>query len=525
MTLTSIGSLYPSVTSDAGHAENFAQGTPYGNIKKVTFIYIKKSGGGDLQFDVSQEGETYAPVNVSTSNGSDLLASVDVDVMNPHIGIDVEITSSTAECIFVGCVFWREKGVLIWSSAVGGSNMALQENAYVAGEPSQVYKDLSTLLHTGCIIALQRAEDDIDLEGRYETAFDAMAAMGQTVIMLGEPAGAGVLYDVAIRNAIIEANAVSRQWPFFNLNKFASVEQQAELGWDSDSVHLDPEAHRFYAGQVSKAFDTINSLQVDTRALQTNPIADAPLIAALQGLSETRIVFGKHSLAEGPDVDATFFQGASNERGLQLSSGAAPALGDGVGLRMGNLCFGNTRFATNDLSIAVGAIGYRNIVLTDGMRGMFCFGGGTTTLKDKADITSRAFGVEFAKGSDLGESWHSGIRLFAHNGVSMVNAAWLPSVLPGATNPGSAGYNFSILWNKEKGSLTLTSGNNTQGISIRQSMVVPEFQASPLSGHWTHMTMWSETAVTAAGSKLECVQLFGQGFNMAPYPFGKQQGF
>jgi hypothetical protein len=518
------GVLYPSGTYNAGHSENFAQGSPFAGIKKVTFIYIKKPSGGSLAFDVTQDGQTYAQTVVDT-NASEALGSVDVDILDAYEDITVDVTASTSDCILVGCVFWRESGVIFWSSSVGGSTMEMQENAYVLGEPNQVYKDLSSMLHTRAIIALQRAEDDDDLEARYATAHDAMGAMDQTVILLGEPEWVGGSYSVEGRNEIIRKESISRGWSYFDLQAMASGENQTLLGWNtSDPVHLSAESHRFYAGQVLKHMDRFNSLEDSDVAPLTlaNITSNSPEIASILESRASRLHFGAHSTTDGDVDDGPFFLGANNERGIKTSHSSAAAQGQGAGRRISGFCLGNATFATDRLSFCVGGSGYRNIDMKEGVRSMLCYGGGTTTHKNASTVTTRAFGLEFALASDVGISGGSNqaCRLWAHNGSTMIYASWRDIRQGGNSVPSSAGYNYSILWDKYTATLTHIAGNNTQSLDVMQSLEIPEFQSSGLNGHWLHISMWAESTPPAQGSKIEFTQMFSQSFTDAPYPYG-----
>lgn len=474
-------------------------------FRRVTFYYLTRPGDGDLTFEVSQTNVTGYSPEVVDCDATLSLQSVDIDVIDPIGSVTVNIAASGGACIFVGAAFWRDYGVLAWSSQVGGATMDDQNTYITNGNVSGVYNDLATALHTKLAIHAQRCLDSTAWQDKYDTVFDAIAALGISQLITGEPPYGNSAYDtrIAVVNSYLYQQARIRGLAFFDV-AHAFGKSGADLvtdGWlDADGTHLAPPGNRFISSRV---LDFVNWFRNASNRFDTAPITLNRLAQERTGLLAFDAIKGRHVAADANSaLDASTSSGGFSysptfEKGWQLIGAAA------LGYISGRVaCIpAGIYVAPHYLDMVFVMTGYRNLALTAGTRGFVIFGAQSPPASLSA-ITDKCFGVEIALGSDVGSPdgfTDEMMRLFYRDDVGITYGRWVQTnqrYIDTANN----GFNFYVHWDNSLGVFTLARGGFKNQIVAVSSLSAPYFQTAGCSGQWAIIGLVAEDSENVPAS-------------------------
>lgn len=426
------------------------------NFKKVRYFYLTRPGDGTLTVSISQTGAAYTP-SVVSCNAALGLSYVDIPVVDPCKSVILLASASGGTCLFIGAVFLRETGVLLWSSQVGGSTMEQQKAYITAGNDSLIYAPLCAALSTALIVHQQRVPGDANWQTNYPIVFNSLSTMTTvSQLVLGEPPRTDAeVPTVPTINAFLRTQCLARGLAFFDQYKALGNSNSVltVLGWgNNDGVHLDPPAHRYLAGKILKAVDWF---RIGGNKLDSDPLTmgrylkHLPILQAIQNLRSSTIYGRALVTMDGTVTSGGYTFAPTNDKGFALVGAAA--LGYVAG-RPGMIVSGNPAVSTASKSVYSAFIGYRNMSLPAGVRA-FVLLGVTSTFYSLSALNQRCYGFECAKGSDVGSpSGITGevIRLVSSNGASTSYGPWVLATIPGALGPSQGGLNVIVGWNRDQ---------------------------------------------------------------------------
>jgi hypothetical protein len=499
-----------------------------GGCKKVSVFYVKEPGGGTLDITLSQDQFTNQTASVATDAALGL-GVVEFTPGNRFGPMTVALVASVAQCRVIGVVYWSvDGGVVYWSSQQGGSTMTQQLAALRNSntEFNDVYEAFFAALNTKLVIHAQRTAGDSAWQANYPLFFDLFNGRGASQLAMGEPPllteSAPTTDEV---NAFLRHTCKSKNVAFVDQKAvLGSYAKLAAIGWNVttlpstiDAVHLGGPFYRFSALLALRA---CNWFQVASSPGSV-PFSkvDAKRAGWLQSVFQEAQTFRIHGNAastfEGSATSgAGFALSVSNEKGYKLAS---PIGVQGYAAGRIGVLFGSPSLPTNLCDFAIIGKGYRNITLSNGLRAFLVFGATGTTLTTLTGLAQKCFGLEFAKGSDVGSpdggSAGEVCRLFACDGATTTFGPWSALAVAGQGSVANTGWTFMIQWNKATGFFTLRHGlpNSSSGqlLQAKHSLDVPALAASATAGQWVHAGLAASDAgnlPTAAGS-FEWLQL------------------
>jgi hypothetical protein len=550
-------------TPPAGFFENDVP-----DVVKITYVYLKRPGDGQLTFTTSQKGvdPSNYPAQVVDCNGALDLATVDVPIVNSGKYVTVSVAAANAACVLVGVIFWRKSGVLFFNSNVGGSKMDDQKMFITNGNFSGPYKKLLALLKTKLIIHSQRAAGpaDVSYQNNYNLYFDTFNTLGAdptigglTQLLLGEqPTPVSAEYGattVTNINKFLRSASIARSLPYIDgdmlMNRAMAIGTQ--LGWsDGDTVHWDSPYHRWLTQQIGRAVDWFRSAanRPDLRPVTRSELNDArfsllgfddglqdvisgngqstllgttvkggtaSFTASQSGNTLTVSAMTSGTIAIGQQVTGSFQNGTitglgtgtggvgtytmstsgttasvamtadagyvfapSNDYGYRFNGGVGLGYFGGII----NAIPPSISLATNQGPISHSIQGYRGLLMNAGCRAHILFGvsSAKTTLTTLAE---RCYGIEFAKGSDVGtpidDSYPAGqsadvMRIICFDGTNILTSEWTTVLRNGSGATTTAGYILKLDWDYTNSRLVLYSwGGSTGGYSRRLVLSAP----------------------------------------------------
>ena len=485
------------------------QPLPYG-VRKVSVYYVKQSGAGTIQATIQQSQYTdqVSSVSADAADGMGKLEFTPEDAYKP---ITVALVASVAQVRVIGVVFWGYGGVVAWSSQSGGSTMTQQLASLSSGAFKVAYSEFFAEMNTSLVLHQQRAGGDAGWQANYPTFFNAFSQLNGTRVsqlVLGEPPlGTEGSPTTDEFNTFLKAESSARGLAYIDQKAvLGSYSRLAELGFNItslpstvDATHLGGLFYRFMAGfilnQVNNFQSALHSGIVDGFAKRDKTYSRF-IAEPLEETLKRRLRFQTGFVPDGQLTSGTGYSvTVGNEKGVILNSGTV--LGHAV-CRVGVLSSGSTSGSRANLvagtHYSITGKGARNLNLSAGLKAWIVFGVFTTGFTSVAAITERCYGLEFAWGPDVGSpdgATFEVVRLFAHDGTSLVYSKWNSLYSAGGTRSSIGGLHFMLRWDHELKRLTLAAYNGidadiTRALQPTCGLNVPALTAST-NGAWANM--------------------------------------
>lgn len=518
--------IYPSATlTDAKlpGATNYLN-LPKG-VRQISVFYMKETGAGTLDITVAQTGYSDLTSTIDC-NAAEALARADFTPGNRFGQSTVTLEATTAAVRIVGVAWWGESGVLWLDSCVGGSTMTAQAAALDSGAFKTPYSDLLDELGIKLVLHAQRVPGDASWQANYEAFFAAYEALDLPQIVFAEPPRAAEMSPTtAAINTWLRAECEDRGIGFFDQSLLVTADLCTELGWFTDTVHLDPPAHRYLAGMFLGAVDQFRRAREGVAWSRRQLSAERARFFALCEMRTHRI-FGRNGItSETADTDGGHTASVDSQKGFIFAS--ATALGHAAA-RIGSVpCAATLDLDDQDWIIA--GNGYRNVNLPSGVTAFLAFGGSATTITTLDSLAQKVFGIELALGSDVGSPGGvttEVVRLFACDGTTTVTSAWTPCLQPGESAASLTGWGFVLHWDHAGETLYLYDSQNNgdfithRGVG-RLSLDVSDLLAEAASsGPWIHAGIVAEDSgnTPATTGEISWLNLSIQWGDLAP-PF------
>lgn len=373
------------------------------------------------------------------------------------------------------------------------------------------YSEFFAEMNTGLVLHQQRASGDANWQSNYPTFFNAFSQLnGSRVsqLVLGEPPlGTEGSPTTDAFNTFLKAESAARGLAYIDQKAvLGSYSRLAALGFDItalpstvDSTHLGGLFYRFMAGyilnQVNNFQSALHSGIVDGFAKKDKTYSRF-IAEPLEETLRRRLRFQTGFVPDGQLTSgAGFSVTVGNEKGVILSSGTV--LGHAV-CRVGVLSSGSTSGSRANLvagaHYSITGKGTRNLNLSTGLKAWIVFGVFTTGFTSVSAITERCYGLEFAWGPDVGSpdgATLEVVRLFAHDGTSLVYSKWNSLYSAGGTRSSIGGLHFMLRWDTELKRLTLAAYNGvdsdiTRALQPTCGLNVPGLTTST-NGAWANM--------------------------------------
>lgn len=225
----------------------------------------------------------------------------------------------------------------------------------------------------------------------------------------------------------------------------------------------------------------------------------------------------------GESVAGTGYSYAgADDRGFVLSGGTA--LGRICG-RPGIIPAGV--HITTSQPLAVTLTGYRNLAINAGSRAFVVFGV-TSTITTLVGLAQKCFGIEMARGSDVGNPLGvtgEVVRLFWCDGVTTTYSGWVTAATPGMAQTSQSGFCVTITWDPTSAMLTLYNGSAQGGIRTHAAMRVNYFLSNNLAGAYVSLGLVAEDAgnVPIVSSSMSFCKISAKWNSQMILPFGPTQ--
>lgn len=493
--------LYSSNNLEDGlFADNFARNNAvFSGSKRIEFLYLNQSGGGTLTFSfTSSDGIVYPDIVVDTNDPTTSLESVDFVPENLVSLIEVTVTCSVADSEFVGFIGWKDKGVVLLNSAVGGTEMELWANSYDNGNLSQYDQDLINKINPAAMVYFQRASDSLDPESaftEYYNACDVIPKVSHMVI--GEPCIDPASNDlVKSLNDYRRDECETRKWFYLDLLEAFGGDSTVpdELGWTSeDSIHQYGIANRVWSSLIWNSISEAERVLSLTSANNIVPRQFDELKAMnnlLHSMNGCDLTFGAHSSWLNQTLTGSATVAWSDQDGIQLQIPSGTQ-GSVTG-RLANCGFGNTAMGSSTYSFSIVVSFYRGINVKQGGRMAWIFGDGNGATLRPEDMTNRGFAIEHASNDDIGSPHGSPARLVWHTGTELKYSEWFDFTLGAGSGAHSSNYSsLAVFWNYNTSRLSVyVSFGGKLDIRKRWEVEIPEFKASNIFGHFMKASIW-----------------------------------
>lgn len=512
--------------------------------RTVRVFYLTRPGDGNMTITLSQTNTAaYTPV-VVPCNAALSLQFVDIPVTDPSRQVSINITAAGGTCKFVGAAFLRNAGVMFWYSNVGGSTMTSQRLCLDNGNFAGVYTQLLQALKTGLVVHIQRVPGDAVWQQNYRDFFTAYAAINSICqLVCGEPPRVDdppLPGDptVAQINEFLRGECVTRNLAYFDINGAMGgsadilLAPPVGLGWGLDvtntsqDVHLNPKAHVYI---IAKIIQTAGFFKVAPTRNDLFPMTAALLNAerfrffALDEMMTHHIIGRALSTWIGESASGVGYSYAgADDKGFVLTSGTV--LGRICG-RPGVIPAGVQ--ITTSQPLAVMLTGYRNLAINAGSRAFVVFGV-TSTITTLVGLAQKCFGIEMARGSDVGSPLGvtgEVVRLFWCDGVTTTYSGWVNAATPGQAMTSQSGFCVTITWDPTRAMLTLYNGSNQGGIRTYTAMRVDYFLSNNLAGAYVSLGLVAEDAgnVPVVSSNMSFCKISAKWNSQMIFPFGPPQ--
>jgi hypothetical protein len=488
-------------------------------IAKVVVFAVMESGGGTLNASLVQTGYSDVTGSIDT-NAVDGCGTITLIPNNRAGAMTLNLSSTTATTKIFGAIFYADRGIVWINSQVGGTTMDQQKVCLSGGAFKPAYSQLLTAVNCGLVLHSQRVPGDANWEANYQSFFEAYDALGYSQIVLGEPplVSENSPPTTAINN-FLRTECASRGIGFFDPSKILTTSQLTALGWNTgDVAHNLNDCNRYVASRFLDAVSRFRTAfgAFGAEGLTINDLAgERTRILALHSMRSTSIIGRTGILTEAATTSGGgTFPAPNNERGFRALSAAALS---GAAARIGVMLSGQTTVNMNSYDIAISGNGYRNVNIPTGVRAFLLFGGSNTLVTTLTGLTQKCFGLEFARGIDVGSPGGfttEVVRMFSHDGTTRINSAWSPCVTAGQSSTSIGGFGFVWRWDVAlKTHFLFHSQNSTTNLTgpwLKMSLYDPSiFTAITTAGVWVHQGIIAEDAsnVPAASGELGILNL------------------